>query len=185
VSFHQVAYYQDLGMTPTIAAASISTFTLAGAFSSGIWGVVSERVSERLLASVLTALGAITVLLMLEVRGEAMALVVSGIFGLTTRGGGTLFNLLLASYYGRANFGAISGFFQTFSSFGLGAGPFIGALIFDVTGGYRLMFVLLSVTYAATALILLLFVREPPPPPDVEPQTGTLPTGRAGEVSVS
>ena len=38
VSFHQVAYYRDLGLTPTVAAASISTFTLAGAFSSGLWG---------------------------------------------------------------------------------------------------------------------------------------------------
>jgi MFS family permease len=183
VSFHQVAYYQDLGLTPTIAAASISTFTLAGAFSSGIWGVVSERVSERILASLLTALGAVTVLFMLEVRGEIMALGVSGIFGLTTRGGGTLFNLLLASYYGRANFGAISGFFQTFSSFGLGAGPFIGALIFDITDGYRLMFVLLSVTYATTALIMLLFVREPPTPDSLEPRDETLTARRVGEVS--
>jgi sugar phosphate permease len=164
VSFHQVAYYQDMGLTPAIAAASISTFTLAGAFSSGLWGFLSEKVSERLLASVLTMAGALVVLAMLDVRTDVMALVVSGVFGLTTRGGGTLFNLLLATYYGRGNFGAISGFFQTFSSFGLGLGPFIGALIFDITDGYRLLFVMLSVTYLTTALILLLFVREPPLP---------------------
>ena len=168
VSFHQVAYYQDLGLTPTIAAASISTFTLAGAFSSGLWGFLSEKVSERLLASGLTLAGAFVVLAMLEVRTDVMALVVSGVFGLTTRGGGTLFSLLLASYYGRGNFGSISGFFQTFSSFGLGIGPFVGAIIFDVTDGYRLLFVLLSVTYTATALILLFLVREPPLPEDVE-----------------
>ena len=161
VSFHQVAYYRDLGLTPTVAAASISTFTLAGAFSSGLWGFVSERVSERLLAAILTAAGAIVVLAMLEVRSEFMALAISGVFGLTTRGGGTLFNLLIASYYGRANFGAISGFFSTFSSFGLGIGPFIGALVFDFTDGYRLLFMMLSGTYLSTALILLLFVRRP------------------------
>jgi MFS family permease len=164
VSFHQVAYFQDLGLSRTVAAASISTFTLAGAFSSGLWGLLSERISERLLAAALTLAGALTVLAMLEVSTEAMALGVSAVYGLTTRGGGTLFNLLLASYFGRANFGAISGFYASFSSFGLGAGPFIGALVFDITGGYRLLFAALSVTYLTTALILLLFVRQPSPP---------------------
>ena len=174
VSFHQVAYFQDLGLSRTVAAASISTFTLAGAFSSGLWGLLSERISERLLATVLTVAGAITVLAMLEVRTEAMALTVSAVYGLTTRGGGTLFNLLLANYYGRGNFGSISGFFATFSSFGLGAGPFIGALVFDFTGGYRLLFTALSVTYMTTALILLFFVRQPSPPPERPVITATL-----------
>ena len=164
VSFHQVAYYQDLGLSPTVAAGTISTFTLAGAFSSGLWGVLSERVSERLLAAGLTFAGSFAVLAMLGVNGEAMALGVSAVYGLTTRGGGTLFNLLLASYFGRGNFGSISGFFQTFASFGLGAGPFIGALVFDITGGYRLLFMALAVSYLTTALILLLFVRQPSPP---------------------
>jgi MFS family permease len=164
VSFHQVAYYQDIGLTPAIAAASISTFTLAGAFSSGLWGLLSERVSERLLAAALTVAGAFAVLAMLEVHTDLMALLVSGVFGLTTRGGGTLFNLLLATYYGRGNFGAISGFFQTFSSFGLGMGPFIGAIIFDATGEYRLLFLLLAGTYLITALLLVIFVRQPPLP---------------------
>ena len=170
VSFHQVAYFRDLGLSPTIAAASISTFTLAGAFSSGLWGFLSEKVSERLLAAGLTTAGALVVLAMLEVRTEVMALSVSTVFGLTTRGGGTLFNLLLASYYGRGNFGSISGFFQTFSSFGLGIGPFIGALIFDLTDGYRLLFMLLSATYGTTALILFLVVREPPLPVEASGQ---------------
>jgi MFS family permease len=171
VSFHQVSYFRDIGLTPTIAAASISTFTLAGAFSSGLWGLISERVSEKLLATVLTAAGAFVVLLMLEVRTELMALVVSGVFGLTTRGGGTLFNLLIASYFGRAHFGAISGFFGTFSSIGLGSGPFIGAIIFDLTGGYRTMFMMLSATYLTTSMLLLLFVRPPraPVPSESEP----------------
>jgi sugar phosphate permease len=174
VSFHQVAYFQDLGLSRTVAAASISTFTLAGALSSGLWGLLSERVSERLLAAALTLAGALTVLAMLEVRTEAMALGVSTLYGLTTRGGGTLFNLLLASYFGRANFGAISGFYASFSSFGLGAGPFVGALVFDITGGYRLLFAALSATYLTTALILLLFVRQPSPPAAVRVDAGAV-----------
>jgi sugar phosphate permease len=179
VSFHQVAYYQDLGLSATVAAASISAFTLAGAFSSGLWGVLSERISERLLAAGLTLAGAVTVLTLLEVRTEAMALGVSTVYGLTTRGGGTLFNLLLASYFGRGIFGSISGFYTTFSSFGLGAGPFIGALAFDLTGGYDTLFLALSATYLTTALILLLFVRRPAQP-RVEGDDGV--HGRAAEV---
>jgi MFS family permease len=167
VSFHQVAYFQDIGLTPEVAAASISAFTLAGAFSSGLWGFLSERVSERGLAVVLTAIGALVVLAMLEVNNEAMALLVSGAYGLTTRGGVTLFNLLLANYYGRGNFGAISGFFGSFSSFGLGVGPFIGALLFDITGAYRILFVVISGTFLATA-VLLFFIREPPLPTEAE-----------------
>jgi MFS family permease len=164
ISFHQVAYYSDLGLTPAVAAASISLFTLAGAFSSGLWGVLAERFSERMLAVTIMAAAAGTLLGMLQVNSEAQALTWSTLYGLAARGEGALFNLLLASYFGRGHYGAISGFFQQFSSVGLGLGPFVGALAFDMAGSYTGLFLGLAATYLATALVLLVFVRPPAEP---------------------
>jgi MFS family permease len=164
ISFHQVAYYSDLGLTPAVAAASISLFTLAGAFSSGLWGVLAERFSERMLAVTIMAAAAGTLLGMLQVNSEAQALTWSALYGLAARGEGALFNLLLASYFGRGHYGAISGFFQQFSSVGLGLGPFVGALAFDMAGSYTGLFLGLAATYLATALVLLVFVRPPAEP---------------------
>jgi MFS family permease len=164
ISFHQVAYYTDLGLTPAVAAASISLFTLAGAFSSGLWGVLAERFSERMLAVVIMVAAAGTVLGMLQVNSEPQALIWSTLYGLAARGEGALFGLLLASYFGRGHYGTISGFFQQFSGVGLGLGPFVGALAFDTVGSYTSFFLALAATYVVTGLVLLFFVRPPAEP---------------------
>jgi hypothetical protein len=45
----------------------------------------------------------------------------------------------------------------------------------DVTGGYRLLFTALAVTYLTTALILLFFVRQSSPPSDMPANAMTIP----------
>ncbi|HWP30059.1 MAG TPA: hypothetical protein VNM50_11040, partial [Chloroflexota bacterium] len=62
------------------------------------------------------------------------------LFGLTSRGESTLLNIILAQYYGRQFFGAISGFVSPFLMVGLGMGPLLGAIVFDVAHSYWAVF---------------------------------------------
>ena len=80
---------------------------------------------------------------------------------------------VIGSTFALADDGAIPPGAKEFT-FGLGIGPFIGALVFDLTDGYRLLFVMLSVTYFTTAMILLFLVREPPLPAGVEEDTASV-----------
>ncbi len=58
----------------------------------------------------------------------------AALFGLSARGEATLINIILAQYYGRSSYGAISGFVLPFHMVGLGFGPLISSVSFDFTG---------------------------------------------------
>lgn len=171
-SFHQASYYSDLGLGVAVASLSVSMFGLAGAFSSTLWGFLSERVDERILASAVVCCGAGVMALGLFVQSVPMALLVSTLMGLTGRGEGSLYNILIARYYGRRSYGAITGFMSPFHMTGLGLGPIVGALSYDLTGSYRGTFVIYTGVLLTASL--LTFIARPPRHPSLlqQPASG-------------
>ena len=162
ISFHLVAHYTDIGIVPSIAVGAMSVYALTGALSNVIWGFLSERVPERLLATVVMGLSAAAILYLQSVRTNGSAFIFAVLFGLTSRGEGTLVNVILAQYYGRNSYGAISGFMLPFSMVGLGLGPLISSVGFDLTGSYRALFgVFIAASILAAVLIWL--ARKPTP----------------------
>jgi sugar phosphate permease len=160
VSFHQVAYYTDVGLPTTTAVASLAIYALAGAAAVAFWGFLTERLPERNVAMVVMFVSAAATLYLLTVRSAAGALVFAILFGLTSRGEGALLNIILAQYFGRASFGAISGFVHPFQMVGLGLGPMFSSICFDLTGSYQIVFVL----YAGVSMLavgLLWLARKP------------------------
>ncbi|MBI2886164.1 MAG: MFS transporter [Chloroflexi bacterium] len=151
VGFHQVAYYSDIGLSPAVAAAALSVYGLAGALSSGFWGFLIERMSPRALLALVMLLAALASGLLLVVNSDATALGVSALYGFAARGEGPLLNMILARYYGRDSFGAISGFTTPFLMLGLGLGPLVGSLTFDLTGTYQGAFAAFAAIYVLTA----------------------------------
>lgn len=159
--FHQSAYYTDQGLGLAVATAAVSVYGLAGAFSSTLWGFLSERFNERWLAigALLTA-GAVMLGLVLGSVNEFWALVASLVMGFTGRGQGSLFSILLARYYGRASYGAISGFIVPFQMTGLGLGPVVGSVVHDVAGSYTAAF-LMYLAFYGVAVMCVFFAGEP------------------------
>ncbi len=161
ITFHQVAYYTDLGLGVTLASLSITVFGVAGAASNAIWGFLSEKVSERELAIGVLLLAAVTAVLLLLVNSAFMALFVSFLLGLAGRGaGGALFSVLIARYYGRSAIGAISGALTPFQVGALGVGPLVASVTFDLTGSYELVFKCFVAVFVASAA--LVYLARPP-----------------------
>ncbi len=154
IGFHLVAYYTDIGIAPSIAVGALSLYAFTGALGNIIWGFLSERLSERFLASVVMVLTAATILYLQSVRTITGAFVFAVLFGLTSRGEGTLVNIILAQYYGRSSYGAINGFVMPFHNLGLGFGPLISSVSFDLTGSYQTLF---SVFIGASMIAAVLF----------------------------
>jgi len=154
VGFHLVAYYTDIGIDATVAVGAMSIYALTGALASVIWGFLSERLPERLLASTVMVLTAATIMYLLSVRTATGAFIFAMLFGLTCRGEGTLVNIILAQYYGRSSYGTISGFVNPFNMLGLGFGPLISSVSFDLTGSYQAVF---TVYIAGSILSAVLF----------------------------
>ncbi|MDP9129275.1 MAG: hypothetical protein M3N35_02735, partial [Candidatus Binatota bacterium] len=76
--------------------------------------------------------------------------------------GGTavLTQIMLAHYFGRRSFGAISGVLEPFHKGGLGAGALVAGLAFDWSGNYRLALLVFLTSYLVSAL-LVFFARRP------------------------
>ncbi len=159
ISFHLAAYYGDLGLGGAVAAGAASLFLVGGAVSAGAWGFLSERYDERGLAIGATVAALGLTIFGQFISGPVSALAFAGLYGATTRGEGALLMMILANYYGRRNFGGISGFASQFNYFGLGLGPLVSALIFDVTGSYSGVFTTATVMLGAATLALVLASR--------------------------
>jgi MFS family permease len=169
VGFHLVPYYTDVGLPATQAVAALSVYATAGAIASGVWGWFTERLSERIMGVVVSLLSAGAILYLLWVRDLAGALAFAVLFGITSRAGSTLTNIILAQYFGRHSYGTISGAVQPFLMVGLGAGPTIGALCYDLTGSYVAEFAAFAAASVLTAGLLWL-ARRPGPPRRLHPR---------------
>jgi len=156
IGFHMVAYYTDMGIDATLAVGAMSIYALTGALANAVWGFLSERFSERHLASGVMVLTACAILFLQTVRSPVGAFTFSVFWGLTSRGEGTLVNIILAQYFGRDSYGTISGFVFPFNRLGLGFGPLISSLSFDLTGSYRVVFNIFIAVSLLTALLLWL-----------------------------
>jgi MFS family permease len=164
VGFHQLGYYTGVGLAPAEAVLALSVYSLAGALASGLWGWLTERFPERPLAALVMVLAALSVAYLLLVRDLVGALVFAVAFGVTSRGEGTLTNIIVAQYFGRRAYGSIQGFIYPFTMLGLGAGPVIGSLGLDLTGSYTAVLGGGTAAFLLTAVLFWL-ARKPTRPP--------------------
>jgi hypothetical protein len=103
---------------------------------------------------------AATVALLTQVRIAATAYLFATLFGLNARGGPVLTHILLARYYGRRSFGAISSVLEPFHKGGLGLGALMASMVFDLTGSYQMIFLLFLGNYLLSAYLIVL-ARQP------------------------
>jgi MFS family permease len=160
IAFHMVAYFTDVNIQPAIAVGALSVMALTGAFGSGLWGALAEKVHPRTLGVTTMLLSAGAVVLLTQVRVAPAAFIFSVIFGLSARGGFVLMHVLLARYFGRRSFGAITSVLEPFHKGGLGVGALLAGMAFDITGSYQMVFLLFIANYLIAATLTLL-ARQP------------------------
>jgi MFS family permease len=160
IAFHMVAYYTDIGISPTFAAASLSLYAFSGAFASGLWGYLAERIAPRQLSAIAFGAATLGIFLFGQIRGEWMGLGVAVFLGLAARGVLALMHLVLANYFGRRSYGSISGITGLFQQAAGAVGPFVAAYAFDATGNYQGILTIFAVLYLVATLLIL--VSRPP-----------------------
>ncbi|MFN0073345.1 MAG: MFS transporter [Chloroflexota bacterium] len=168
-SFHLFQHYADVGVSAAMIAFAIGGYALTNGLSMGLWGYLAERISERVLGMVSAAIGGLIIVGVMFNSNDVLALVLSTLYGFAVRGEGAVFNLIIARYYGRASFGAISGTLVPIGYVGLGVGPPMGSLMHDASGSYASFLITLVVCHMLGTLALF-FARAPK-----LPARGTLP----------
>ncbi len=163
VVFYHVTFLVSRGIPQLSAVTTVSVLALFGALANLVWGILSEHYSERKLAICSQLGAAILIQGMLWVDTFSAALLLAMALGIVVRGESSLTSLLIAAYFGRAAYGRIAGFMTTFQLIGLGAGPLIASMIYDISQSYTLVYMTIGGTYAAAALIFF-FARPPAHP---------------------
>ncbi|MEE8111019.1 MAG: MFS transporter, partial [bacterium] len=142
VNAHIVAFLVGIGHTALLAS---GVFAMAGFFSvinRAVGGGISDylgRVRTFVGGTLLTGLGCI--LLLFQERAESVwgLYVFAMLFGLGTGAQTAMTTALASDIYRGPHFGTIVGFLTI--GFGLGGalGPWLGGLVFEMTGSYRVM----------------------------------------------
>jgi hypothetical protein len=96
------------------------------------------------------------VALLMQVRGPFTAYVFAVLFGLNARGAAVLTLILLARYFGRSSYGAITSILDPFHKGGLGLGALFAGIAFDFTGNYQTIFAIFLGSYLLSALLIFL-----------------------------
>ena len=142
---HQVAFAVDHGF-PRLFVASI--FGLTGFMSIAgrvIFGVAADRVGRALSATISYACTAVGTLALLSIERwahPAGLYVYALLFGLGFGARGPIITAIAAALFPGRRFGAIYGLMSLGNGLGGALGPWFAGALFDVTGSYRVPFVI-------------------------------------------
>ncbi len=160
IGFQIVPFLSDSGYSLKIAAAVWSISSLLNAFSNPLWGFLSDKYSPRklVLYALCICIAVTTTFLIFDPR---QAGIISSIMWGASSGGLTILGgMLIARYFGRKSFGTISGITGPFQTCGLGLGPILGAILYNTTEEYTILFVS-AICFYLIAAILFLFAKRP------------------------
>jgi OFA family oxalate/formate antiporter-like MFS transporter len=160
VSLHQAPFLIERGLTPTVAATIVSTFSLMSGVASLGCGFFPRSVQMRYaLALAGTALTFGTFFL-LGVHAPLQGFLAAAMFGIGIGGLLTLLPITWADYYGRVSYGAIRGIALSVQVLAQASGPLLSGILRDWSGSYDLSlrcFVVLS----GLSVLVVLFARQP------------------------
>ncbi|MBC8281703.1 MAG: MFS transporter [Chloroflexi bacterium] len=163
-NIHQAAFFLDQGLGVGVSAASISMNAVFTGLGSLFWGWVVDRVPVRYTYAGVAAMMAAALVLFTMADTVIEALVVASIFGTAVGGILVVPVVAYANYFGRGSLSTIRGVTEPFVSLGQAIGGLFSGIIYDVTGSYKLAFVVLAIVGFAT-IALLLSTRVPTKPP--------------------
>ena len=147
--------HEEVGITKTQAVGVLSFGTFLSISNLG-WGYLADLITPRRCLIICLVVTAATLVFLMWVDSLAMALAFALIWGIFSGSVGSLEQMVLAQYYGRASYGTIVGVLNPFQTFGLGVGPVLATMFQQTVGNYIIFYsILLSVQLAGAFFIFL------------------------------
>lgn len=159
VTTHLIPFVTDHGIHPAQAGSMLAWIGLMSLFGVLAAGPASDLVGSRIPMAIafLLRLGAFG--LILTYQNATSFYIFSIIFGLTYLVTGPFATTLMGRLYGFSHIGLLSGFVTTVHHIGGGFWAYLGGVIFDQTGSYRLAFIC-SAILAFIAVLCCLLIHE-------------------------
>ncbi len=159
VTAHLIPLATDYDISPTSAGNILAVFGLMSMGGILFAGPVSDLIGNKIPIALCFVMRIFAYLLILKYQNLMSLYVFAMVFGFTFLITAPLTATLVGRLFGFAHVGLLSGFITTVHHFGGGFWAYIGGLLFDRTGSYRLIFIL-SAVLALIALLCTIFIKE-------------------------
>jgi MFS family permease len=164
VSLHQLAFAVDVGFDRLYAASALgvgSLLTIGGIISIGTISDYIGREVSAILAYLISIIGVICALFLSSPDQAWLLWLHAGFFGVTWGARGPLISAKTADLFQGTHLGAIFGVISVGTGLGASVGSWLSGWIYDLTGSYRVAF-MLSVTSYLGGCVTFWLLRRPP-----------------------
>jgi len=151
-----IPFVTDQGISSTTASNMLAWFGLISLAGILIAGPVSDLIGNKTPIALTFLLRFMSFILILYDQSLASYYIFALTFGFTFLITAPLSTTLVGRIYGFSHIGLISGFINTVHFFGGGLWTYLGGLIFDQTGSYRLAFIVSAIMTLLAFLSTLL-----------------------------
>lgn len=165
VSLHQAPHLIELGLSPTIAATVVSTFSAVSGVVGFLVGPIVRPIGVRWMLCMVAGFLAAAAFFMNQIETPVMAYFAAALFGVGIGGLLTVPMIAWADAFGRRSFGTIRGLALSVQVSGQAIGPVLSGILRDQTGNYQLSLVVFTGFAIAAGVAALGFVKPQQPAP--------------------
>jgi MFS family permease len=151
---HEVSFLTDMKVSATVAASAVGFTIGLTAIASLASGWLADRFSSRYVAILFILLAIIGLLVLLRADTMPQIWLFVVLFGLGIGASGTLLAIVTREIFGAANFSALFGFTNVIFMAGCAIGAPLAGFIFDATGSYKMVFVIVAAFFAGAMLTI-------------------------------
>ena len=151
---HLVALLRDVGFASGTAAAALGLTVGASVAGRVVVGYFADSASKRDIMTAALAFSGLSTVLLLSIRPGGVLPLFVITYGVALGGVAVLLPLLVVEYFGLVAFSKILGLVMIAATLGAAAGPVLTGRVHDVTGSYRLAFMLHVAAFLAAAVAI-------------------------------
>ncbi len=162
IVIHQVAYIIDHGYSKMLAASVFGAVGLLSGSGRLFFGTLSDQMGrvKAVTISFIFSIGGIIILLLLPSLKTVFWLYFYAVlFGIGFGARGPIITAMLADMYKGKNFGSIYGFINVGNGVGGALGPWLGGYLYDLTGSYRVSFLICIPILVLACILFWMAVR--------------------------
>jgi MFS family permease len=156
---HIAPYAVDIGISVMVAAGLLSIISGCSVIGRLSIGFIADRIEARRTLAACLFVITLALIWILFAREIWMFYVFAVVFGVAYGGIISLQSLIPAELFGLSSLGIIYGSLDLLSTTGAAVGPLLAGSIFDVTGSYRLAFLICLVLSALAVILSLILIK--------------------------
>lgn len=160
VVVHQVPFLVSIGLPQEVGASVLGAVAVLSVLGRLGFGWLGDLIPKRYAMAAALFLLALGSFILANATQLWQVLLFLATYPLGYGGGATLMFAIRGEYFGRTHFGTISGLMDMFQMIAVVAGPVFAGWMFDISGSYRVAFLLFA-TAAFLGLLIMLFLRRP------------------------